>query len=125
MAAPRWALATSFHLVWGGGPVTLTPEDVEEYRAPARFPGYVPALRHLVHAFGWRPLGDEQLARLACPVLVLFGTRDRVVLPRRARDLVRRVPNGRLELVEGAGHMVQEERADEVNALLLEFLGTE
>lgn len=122
MAAPSWALATSFHLVWGGGPVTLTAEDVDEYRAPTQFAEYVPALRHLVHAFRWVPYAEEQLARLACPVLVLFGTRDRVVAPRRARDLVRLVPNGTLELVPGAGHMVQEERADEVNAALLRFL---
>jgi pimeloyl-ACP methyl ester carboxylesterase len=123
MAAPRWALASSFHVIWGGGPVTITPEDAEEYRAPTQFPGYVPALRHLVHAFAWTPHEQEQLARLACPVLVLFGTRDRVVIPRRARDLVRRVPHGRLELVAGAGHMVQEERAEEVNAQLVGFLG--
>ena len=123
MAAPRWALASSFHLVWGGGPVTLTLDDVEEYRAPTQFPGYVPALRHLVHAFAWEPHAEEQLARITCPVLVLFGTRDRVVIPRRARELVRLVPDGHLELVDGAGHMVQEERADEVNAVLLGFLG--
>jgi epoxide hydrolase 4 len=123
MAAPRWALAGSFHLVWGGGPVTLTHEDVEEYRAPTQFADYVPALRHLVHAFRWSPHQEEQLARLACPVLVMFGTRDRVVIPRRARDLVRVVPHGTLELVPGAGHMVQEERAGEVNATLLRFLG--
>lgn len=122
MRAPRWTLATSFRLIWGGGPVTLSPDDVDEYRAPAQFAGYVPALRHLVHAFEWLPHAEEQLARLACPVLVLFGTRDRVVIPRKARELVELVPNGRLALVEGAGHMVQEERADEVNAMLLEFL---
>jgi pimeloyl-ACP methyl ester carboxylesterase len=122
MAAPRWTLARSFRLVWGGGPVTLTPDDVEEYRAPTQFAGYVPALRHLVHAFEWLPHAEEQLSRLHCPVLVLFGTRDRVVIPRKARELVELVPNGRLELVPGAGHMVQEECADQVNALLLDFL---
>jgi pimeloyl-ACP methyl ester carboxylesterase len=58
-------------------------------------------------------------------VLVMFGTRDRVVIPRRARDLVRLVPDGTLELVPGAGHMVQEECAAEVNATLLRFLGTD
>ena len=125
MAAPRWALASSFHLVWGGGPVTLSPEDVEEYRAPTQFPEYVPALRHLVHAFRWMPHAEEQLGRLACPVLVLFGTRDRVVIPRRARELVEVVPNGRLVLVPGAGHMVQEECAERVNEVLLEFLENE
>ena len=124
MAAPSWALASSFRAVWGGGPVTLTAEDVEEYRAPAQFAEYVPALRHLVHAFRWAPYGEEHLERLTCPVLVLFGTRDRVVVPRKARDLVRLVPDGTLELVPGAGHMVQEERADEVNTALLTFLGS-
>ena len=122
MAAPRWTLATSFRLIWGGGPVTLTGEDVEEYRAPTQFAGYVPALRHLVHAFEWVPLSAARLRRLACPLLVLFGTRDRVVIPRKARDLVAAVPDGALELIPGAGHMVQEECADAVNARLLAFL---
>lgn len=123
MAAPRWAFTTPFRLIWGGGPVTIAPDDVEEYRAPAQFAEYVPALRHLVHEFRWAPYGEEQLARLACPVLVLFGTRDRVVSPRQAQELVRLVPDGTLELVPGAGHMVQEESADAVNAALLKFLG--
>ena len=122
MAVPRWTLATSFRLIWGGGPITLTGADVEEYRAPTQFPGYVPALRHLVHAFEWVPLPATALARLACPLLVLFGTRDRVVIPRKARDLVAAVPDGQLELIDGAGHMVQEECADAVNARLLAFL---
>ena len=122
MAVPRWTLATSFRLIWGGGPITLTSADVEEYRAPTQFAGYVPALRHLVHAFEWMPLTAAQLGRLACPLLVLFGTRDRVVIPRKARDLVAAVPNGQLELIPGAGHMVQEECAEAVNARLLAFL---
>ena len=121
--APQLAAAATFRLIWGAGPVTLTPDDIAQYIAPTQFAEYAPALRHLVHAFEWLPYADEQLTRLRCPVLVLFGTRDRVVVPRRAQELVRRVPDGRLELVPGAGHMLQEEYADGVNASLLAFLG--
>jgi pimeloyl-ACP methyl ester carboxylesterase len=120
--APRWTVATTFHLIWGAGPLTLSRDDLEEYRAPVQFAGYVPALRHLVHAFAWLPYAEEQLSRLACPVLVMFGTRDRVVIPRKARELVSLVPHGSLHLVPGAGHMLQEECPRDVNAALLEFL---
>lgn len=120
--APQLAVAATFRLIWGAGPVTLTRDDIAQYSAPTQFAEYAPALRHLVHAFEWLPHADEQLARLRCPVLVLFGTRDRVVIPRRAEELVRRVPDGRLELVPGAGHMLQEEQAERVNAALLAFL---
>lgn len=120
--APQLAVAATFRLIWGAGPVTLTRDDIAQYIAPTQFAEYAPALRHLVHAFEWLPHADEQLSRLGCPVLVLFGTRDRVVIPRRAEELVRRVPYGRLELVPGAGHMLQEEEADRVNGALLAFL---
>lgn len=120
--APQLAVAATFRLIWGAGPVTLTRDDIAQYSAPTQFAEYAPALRHLVHAFEWLPHADEQLARLRCPVLVLFGTKDRVVIPRRAEELVRRVPDGRLELVPGAGHMLQEEQAERVNASLLNFL---
>ena len=120
--APQLAVAATFRLIWGAGPVTLTREDIAQYSAPTQFAEYAPALRHLVHAFEWLPHAEDQLGRLQCPVLVMFGTRDRVVLPRRAEELVRRVPHGQLELVPGAGHMLQEEAGERVNELLLEFL---
>ena len=42
--------------------------------------------------------------------------------PSTAQAIAERIPNARLEVVEGAAHLASWERADEVNALLLEHL---
>jgi pimeloyl-ACP methyl ester carboxylesterase len=51
-----------------------------------------------------------RLEGLSVPVLVLWGADDRIVAQEGARDLVKRVPNGRLVDVEGAGHLPQQEQ---------------
>jgi pimeloyl-ACP methyl ester carboxylesterase len=60
---------------------------------------------------------------IAVPTLFLAGTAD-PTLGFTPRDRVRDVVSGpyREVLIEGAGHWVQQERPDEVNAALLEFL---
>ena len=62
-----------------------------------------------------------QLARVPVPALVVNGTTDLLTTPRDARHLVRSLPDARLELVSGAGHMVMLERAEELGALLCGF----
>ena len=42
--------------------------------------------------------------------------------PRRRREIVASVPNGRLEVLEGAGHFTNVERRNRFNELLTEFL---
>jgi len=44
------------------------------------------------------------LPRIQAPTVVLAGTADRVVPPRVAVRLARRVPGARLVLLPGAGH---------------------
>ena len=58
------------------------------------------------------------------PTLFIAGTAD-PVLGFTSRDQVSDVVSGsyREVLIEGAGHWVQQERPDEVNAALLDFLG--
>ncbi|WP_159617240.1 alpha/beta fold hydrolase [Arthrobacter zhaoguopingii] len=59
----------------------------------------------------------------AIPVLVMAGTKDRTIPPRRSELLARRIgENARLILVEGAGHMVNLTHVERVNDALLEFL---
>ena len=56
------------------------------------------------------------------PALVVFGTRDRTVRPVYADRLVSAMPGGRLEWIEGGGHVVMEETPELVNRMLLGFL---
>jgi pimeloyl-ACP methyl ester carboxylesterase len=64
-----------------------------------------------------------RLDAIACPVLLVFGTRDRLVLPTGAERVLEEVSAARLELLEGCGHCPQIEAADRLVELLLEFPG--
>jgi pimeloyl-ACP methyl ester carboxylesterase len=63
----------------------------------------------------------EHLGRVGLPVLVVNGTADLCVTPGDARRLARGLPDARLELVAGAGHMLMLERADRLADLLRAF----
>lgn len=66
---------------------------------------------------------DGRLAQISAPTLVVAGTADAVVDPRNARLLADAIPNARLELIDGAGHLPFWERAEEFAALVGRFLG--
>lgn len=56
------------------------------------------------------------------PALVVGAEADRAVPPEHSRQLAERLPNARLCMVEGAGHMANLERPEAFNACLLDFL---
>lgn len=75
----------------------------------------------------WALLAPFQGARVMPPALFIAGTRDAVIdspMGRGALDrLAAGVPNLRAKvMIDGAGHWIQQERPQEVNAALLEFL---
>ncbi|MFC5187261.1 alpha/beta fold hydrolase [Actinomadura harenae] len=57
------------------------------------------------------------------PVLVCWGTADTWIPVAKAHELAGLIPGARLHLVEGAGHLVQEDAPAELTAALLGFLG--
>jgi len=75
------------------------------------------ALRELPTAAALAP----RVAALGCPMLLVAGTADAPSLA-AAQTFAAAAPHAQLELLEGAGHVVNLERADEFNALLGEFL---
>ncbi len=60
----------------------------------------------------------ERLAALDVPTLVLHGTEDRLVPATDGRLLAELVPGARLELLEGAGHLVFWEAPDRVAGMV-------
>jgi pimeloyl-ACP methyl ester carboxylesterase len=75
----------------------------------------------------WELTAPWQDAQIRQPALFIAGSKDSVVTgligAKRVADMERVVPNLRRKLIiEGAGHWVQQERADEVNAALIAFL---
>ncbi|APW96942.1 3-oxoadipate enol-lactone hydrolase [Halobiforma lacisalsi AJ5] len=65
---------------------------------------------------------SDRLERLRIPTLVMHGTDDRVLPAANGELLAERLPDARLELVDGGSHCFFIEAAEHVNGVLLEFL---
>jgi pimeloyl-ACP methyl ester carboxylesterase len=61
------------------------------------------------------------IAKLDMPTLVIVGEQDRVTPPAAAVELVGALPDGRLAVISGAGHMPMLERPQDVNDHLRAF----
>jgi pimeloyl-ACP methyl ester carboxylesterase len=56
------------------------------------------------------------LSKIGVPTVVLVGAKDRLTAPARARVLAAAIPNARLEVLEGIGHMLPLEVPDVLTA---------
>ena len=76
--------------------------------------------------FIW-PLPDKGLKkrihRVKAPTLLLWGKEDRLVPPVYADEFTRRIPDARVQTVDGAGHVPHLERPDIVARMIREFAG--
>src|ERR1700712_5545587 len=75
----------------------------------------------------WELTAPWQGAQIHQPSLFIAGSKDSVITgligAKRVGDMERVLPNLTQKLIiEGAGHWIQQERADEVNAALIRFL---
>lgn len=62
------------------------------------------------------------LESLETPTLVIQGAKDRVIDPSTARALAARLPNARLEMLEGVGHVPQMEAPRAVSRMIDGFI---
>jgi len=75
----------------------------------------------------WELTAPWQGAQIHQPSLFIAGSKDAVITgligAKRVADIERVLPNLRQKLIiDGAGHWVQQERAEEINAALIGFL---
>lgn len=63
-----------------------------------------------------------RLGEIRAPTLVICGRDDRMTPLKYSEFLTSKIPNARLVLVDGAGHSVMIEKADQVNQALAEFV---
>jgi pyruvate dehydrogenase E2 component (dihydrolipoamide acetyltransferase) len=97
-----------------------TERDVDEYWAPTQFDGFAVALSACLHRANWHRESREVLGAFRLPTLVIAGGRDRVV-----QGVARGgsyIPGAKVVVVPEAGHLVMQDCASQVNALLLDFL---
>jgi non-heme chloroperoxidase len=61
------------------------------------------------------------IGRIRVPTLVVCGSADLITPPAESRRLAATIPGARLHMLEGGGHMLMLERADEVDRLIVDF----
>jgi pimeloyl-ACP methyl ester carboxylesterase len=64
----------------------------------------------------------ERLGEIACPTLIVWGDRDRLITVHDADVFAELIPNSRKVVFEDTGHMAMLERPDRFNRLLEQFL---
>jgi len=86
------------------------------------------SLRLFADAPGWettlQAMHSEQprgLASIDCPVRIVWGTRDALLLPRQADRFVREIPDAELVRLPGLGHVPMGDDPDAVAESILEF----
>lgn len=105
---------------------TQKPQDFAETRkalsASLREPGRMAALRQMNDAS--QAPGEAAAARVGCPVLVVMGSRDPDFKDPAAEGaaVAGLVRDGRLHVVEGAGHYPHAEFPEQTAAAVLPFL---
>jgi pimeloyl-ACP methyl ester carboxylesterase len=77
-----------------------------------------------IHALISRPDSTPDLARIACPVLVIVGQEDSITPPSDAEALSRAIVSSELVVVPRAGHLSNLEAPDDFSTAVARFLAT-
>lgn len=86
--------------------------------------GRIPAptlRRHQYALLDWLGSAHDELRSVTIPVRILAGDDDLLAPPATARRLCQLLPNGSVEILEGAGHALMIEREDVVTARIREL----
>ena len=79
--------------------------------------------REMTARITWKPYMFSRrlkplLAEMKAPTLIIWGSEDRVVPPICGQQYARALPSARLEVLDGAGHLVELEEPERVAALI-------
>jgi magnesium chelatase accessory protein len=95
----------------------LDGEGVELYARLAGNEGHVSGALAMMAGWDLLPL-QRDLPRLATPLVLVCGSRDRTISPEVSREAHARVPGSRVVMLPGLGHLAHEERPADVAALI-------
>lgn len=108
-------------------PAWMSEQDLQVFVAEYRRTGFRGGLnwyRNLDR--NWELTAPWEGARIEQPALFIAGTRDPVIAGKRGEAAIaamhQAVPNLQKVMIEKAGHWIQQERPDEVNTAVAEFL---
>ncbi|MFF2926395.1 alpha/beta fold hydrolase [Streptomyces celluloflavus] len=139
--SPAYRLLGAHSEVFAQLPPALHRALVHEYVASASHPGLPPAVLDRVvepwcttegQAAFYRQIAqnDQRMTdgiqgrygELTLPTLVCWGAQDAWIPAAKGHELAAAIPGARLRLIEGAGHLVQEDAPDRLTAELSDFL---
>ena len=106
-------------------PALLSDGAPEELRARVR--GWIEdqspeAIAAALLGMAERPDSTPDLATIRVPTLVLTSTEDRMIAPEVSAEMAGLIPQGRLQTIEGVGHLSNLEAPEAFDAALLEHL---
>lgn len=99
----------------------ITSELVESYRERLLVEGVEDAYYGLMAPTDL-PVPEVALDQVQAPTLVIWGREDKLIPLPRAEKYVTEIPNGRLVVLDGCGHMALEECPQRLLAAMLPFL---
>ncbi|MFY2557192.1 alpha/beta fold hydrolase [Corallococcus terminator] len=105
-----------------GDPRKVTPETVDLYVDILLREGNREATRRRFAQKDSDPSLEERLSEIKVPTLILWGSRDEWILPKYARRFHARIPQSRLVMMEGLGHVPMEEDPHKTVAVVRDFL---
>ncbi|NIP38721.1 MAG: alpha/beta hydrolase [Candidatus Dadabacteria bacterium] len=65
---------------------------------------------------------SNKVSKINVPTLIISGSEDILTLPRRSEYLDHQIFDSELHIIEGAGHFVMQEKPDEFNAIVSDFI---
>lgn len=119
-ASLRWGLASIF-----GDPSRMTESLVDEVQKVVQRKDTARAFYELqkseITPTRIRACYMDRLGEIHQPTLIVHGSKDRLVPVKYAIEASKKIPNARLEIIEGAGHWPMRERPEEFNKIVEAF----
>ncbi len=81
-------------------------------------------IEYALAAMKSRPDQSPHLTRIDAPTLVVVGEADAITPPAIAESMQRSIPDARLAVIRGAGHMSPMEQPEQVNGAIARFVAT-
>ncbi|MDJ0818260.1 MAG: alpha/beta fold hydrolase [Desulfobacterales bacterium] len=114
----RVSLQRSFH-----DPSFITEPLIEEYYRPFLTENGKAAPIRVLQAMDFEKLQElpERYRNITKKTLIIWGREDQISGIHLARKLKKDLPNSRLRIIPECGHLVQEEKPEEVNRAIIRF----
>ncbi len=110
-------------------PTSVTDELVAVRRAVYGREGFAESMRHILclqdeDVRRRNLIADDELAAIVAPTLVIWTSDDPSGPAKAGLDMAERIPDGRFQLIERAGHWPQWEQQEQFDRIALDFLGS-